>query len=100
MTDPVEERINEFSKRMDKEDGNVVMNELITYLQGIVDTDKNPTTQVQTASIILSLRLAKGIKNLSDSLKKELDEMKSQHNNLLARFNELEKKFIAEIDRK
>jgi len=100
MTDPVEERIHEFCVRMDKEDANVVMNEVITYLQGVMDTDKNPLTQADTASIILSMRLAKAIKNRTDSLKKELDEMKSQHNSLLERFIKLEKIFNAEMSRK
>ena len=100
MVHPVEEKIKEFSDRLEKEDITVVIPELITYLEGIRDTDPDPLRRELYSGFMITLHLAKVMMELRKNIIIENDKMKSQHNNLLGRFNELEKKFNDEIARK
>ena len=93
MIDPIEEKFKEFTERMNTEDNVTVINEAITYLEGIKDNEKNSITQEQIGGIIISVNIAKALMILSKTLKDENDKLKSQHNSSLERIIRLEKRF-------
>lgn len=100
MTDPIAEKINEFTERLDKEDTAIVFNELSIYLQGLADNELNPMMKQQIQGYMISLKIAGGVSDVDKKLGNKIENIKSQHNSLLERFNKLEQKFNDEIARK
>jgi len=92
MTTPYEERIYDFTKRLDTEDATVVMSEMITYLQGMTDNETNPNRQEQISGLIISVIILKGLTTVANEVVKQNDEMKSQLNSQLEKIIRLEKR--------
>jgi len=95
MSTPFEKRIIEFTERLEHEDPILVMNEVITYLQGVADNENNPMKQEQINGLMISITLLKVIITIADVIVKQKDEMKSQLNSHLERIIKLEKRFDA-----
>ena len=92
MTTPYEERINDFTKRLETEDAALVMSELITYLQGMTDNETNPLRQELIGGLIISVIILKGLTTVANEVVKQNDEMKSQLNSQLEKIIRLEKR--------
>ena len=95
MSTPFEKRIIEFTERLEHEDAILVMNEIISYLQGVADNENNPMRQEQINGLMISVTLLKGMSAIADAVVKQKDEMKSQLNSHLERIIKLEKRFDA-----
>lgn len=93
MSTPFEKKILEFTKRMETEDNSKVSNEVITYLQGVLDNERDPIRREQIAGLVISVTLMKGLVVVANEVGKQKDKMDSEINNHLARIIKLEKRF-------
>ena len=93
MTTACEEKINEFTKRLDNEDPLTVMGELIIYLQGMGDNETNPVRGEQIAAFTISAIILRGLVAVTKEVVKQRDETKSQLNSQLEKIIKLEKRF-------
>jgi hypothetical protein len=93
MSTPFEKRIIDFTKRLEDENAFKVIDELITYLQGMSDNENNPIRQEQINGLMISVILLKGLSAVATEVGKQKDEMKSQLNSHLERIIKLEKRF-------
>ena len=92
MATPYEEKINEFTKRLDNEDPITIMGELIIYLQGMGDNETNPIRREQISGLEISVILLKGLTTIANAVRKQNDETKSQLNSQLEKIIKLEKR--------
>ena len=92
MATPYEEKINEFTKRLDNEDPITIMGELIIYLQGMGDNETNPIRREQISGLEISVILLKGLTTIANTVGKQNDETKSQLNSQLEKIIKLEKR--------
>ena len=90
---PYEEKINEFTKRLDNEDPTTVMSEMIIYLQGMGDNETNPIRREQISGLAISVIILRGLIAVTKEVVKQRDETKSQLNSQLEKIIKLEKRF-------
>ena len=93
MSTPFEQKIIEYTKRLETEDNTKVTNEIITYLQGMLDNENDPIRREQIAGLVISVTLMKGLTAVATEVGKNKDKMDSELNNHLSRIIKLEKRF-------
>jgi len=92
MTTPYEKKILAFGKRLENEDVNTVLSEMIIYMQGILDNEKDPLRQELMAGVMMSIIILKGLITVAKAVGKQNDETKSQLNSQLEKIIRLEKR--------
>lgn len=93
MTNLIQEKIKEFTKRLETEDASVVIPETITYLQGIADSEQDPIQRDLISGLIISLNLGKSLAGLAINIKNKNDKFESQLNSQLEKIIKLENRF-------